>query len=90
MFKYAARHWAHYACWLERKVGEAGLGYKTETFVNILKELPSWQIGEFPVIPLEDLLRSYGRTDSATVVLRAAIKLAKERESSERPAGGGR
>lgn len=86
MFKYAARHWAHFRCWLWAKIPEQARPLKLEPLVKLLSTLHVHELNQFPVMALDDVFQSYGLLENGkfpdcVVVIRAAIKLAKERES---------
>ena len=60
MFKYAARHWAHYDCWLDAKgkeIREPGM------YADVLQLLQlglyGWQLQQFPVFKLADWLEKH-------------------------------
>lgn len=88
MFKYATRHWSHYRCWLWARIPEMPKPLKLEHLVNLLSQLHSWQLKEFPVMAVADVIQSYGLLNEkrdgfadVVVVMKAAIKIAKARES---------
>lgn len=86
MLKYATRHWAHFRCWLLAKLPEQGRPLKLEHIVGLLSTLHVHELNQFPVMALSEVFQSYGllengRFPDCVVVIMAAIKLAKERES---------
>lgn len=57
MFKYAARHWAHYDCWLAAKGLELDNPSDYCQLEAMLEAcLHGWQLREFPVFKLADWL----------------------------------
>lgn len=61
LFPYAARHWAHYPCWFEARAQKFDPTRDLEDqVVALLKDLPAWQIEQFPVPPLADWLEARG------------------------------
>ena len=86
MFKYAARHWAHFRCWLWAKLPEQARPLKLEHVVKLLSTLHVHELERFPVCALSEVFQSYGilengKSPDVVVVMKAAIKLTKERES---------
>lgn len=86
MFKYAARHWAHYDCWLEAK-GKEIQDPRIHTQVEAMLEasMHGWQLREFPVFKLADWLEAHksesapGKSwvDKAMGIIKRAIKRAE-------------
>lgn len=57
MVKYAARHWAHFECWLLMKGREIQDPTRHEEILNLLvATFHDWQIKQFPVFKLADWL----------------------------------
>lgn len=81
MLKYATRHWAHYRCWLWARVPELPRPFKIEHVTALLSKLHVWQLNEFPVMALADLLESYGIYGKSIIAMKAALKIAKKREA---------
>lgn len=88
MFKYAARHWAHFRCWLWARVPQLAKPLKIEHVVRLLSTLHVHELNQFPVMALSELVQSYGLLDEkrdgfvdVVIVMRAAIKIAAEREA---------
>lgn len=65
MFKYAARHWAHYECWLNCKGAEIREPW-IYRHVEVMLEagMHGWQLREFPVFRLADWLQSHDTKDA--------------------------
>lgn len=65
MFKYAARHWAHFDCWLYTKGKEIQEPW-IHTHVEAMLEtgMHGWQLRQFPVFRLADWLKE-NKTKSA-------------------------
>jgi len=89
MFKYAARHWAHFRCWLWAKLPEQSRPLKLESVVNLLSTLHAHELEQFPVLALSDVFQSYGILENGkfpdiVVVMKAALKLSEKRESAVR------
>lgn len=62
MFKYAARHWAHPVCWLERETSRLPGGNAKLTchqVVDVLRRLPAWRLRNFPVLRVADWLEKH-------------------------------
>lgn len=60
MFKYAARHWAHYDCWLQAKgaeIADTGDYHGIEALIEAC--LHGWQMRQFPVFKLADWLKAH-------------------------------
>lgn len=65
MFKYAARHWAHYDCWLKAKgaeISDPGDYHRVEAVLEAC--LHGWQLREFPVFKLADWLEAHKTKDA--------------------------
>lgn len=86
MFKYAARHWAHYDCWLQAKGAElADPSNHSQVEAMLEACLHGWQLREFPVFRLADWLEANktksapGKSwvDKACVILERAIARAE-------------
>lgn len=82
MVKYAARHWAHYDCWLEAKGKELDPRPQARDVVGMLQtSLHDWQLRGFPVFRMADWLEAHqvvsasGKSwvDKACWVLKQAI-----------------
>lgn len=61
MFKYAARHWAHYDCWLQAKgaeIREPGVYHEILQLLQL--GMHGWQLRQFPVFKLADWLEAHG------------------------------
>lgn len=87
MFKYAARHWAHYECWLNCKGAGVVRPWEYHGILIMLKMgLHGWQLHQFPVFKLADWLRSHDTkdvpaktwTDKACWLLKKAIQYAEK------------
>jgi hypothetical protein len=89
MFKYAARHWAHYDCWLEAKgkeIREPGVYHEILQLLEL--GMHGWQLEQFPVFKLADWLEAHntqfpkkaGRSwvDKACWLIKGAIKHAEQ------------
>jgi hypothetical protein len=83
MFKYAARHWAHYDCWLEVKGKEIPEPWIYRGILSTLQMgMYDWQLRQFPVFKLAEWVEKHkvqceGRTpvDKACWLLKKAIEL---------------
>lgn len=82
MFKYAIRHWAHYRCWLWAKMPELPKPFQIEDITRLLSTLHVHELNAFPVMALSEVLESYGIYGKTIIVMKAAIKMAKRRESN--------
>ena len=85
MLKYAARHWAHYRCWLRVKSAEIPVSLKKsrETLLDLLvTNLHSCQLAEFPVMGLADHMESYGVPGRALTLLERALNIVRDAEST--------
>src|SRR5437667_9542584 len=90
MVKYAARHWAHFDCWLDAKGKELGPKPTFKAVLELLKtSLHGWQLEQFPVFKLTDWITVSGMemhgerpVDVACTLLKQAIS----RTTSEKPA----
>lgn len=59
MFKYAARHWGHYDCWLYAKGAELQDPSSYRQVEAMLEAgMHGWQMREFPVFRLADWLEA--------------------------------
>ena len=85
MFKYAARHWAHFRCWLWSRVPELPKPVTEVAVVRLLATLHVHELNDFPVMAVADVLESYGYYERSIVVMKAAIRLAKGRENAKGP-----
>jgi hypothetical protein len=88
MFKYAARHWAHYDCWLEAKGKEIPEPWIYRGILSTLQMgMHDWQLRQFPVFKLADWLEAHktrtprdGRkswVDRACWLIETAIELSQ-------------
>lgn len=86
MFKYAARHWAHYECWLNCKGAEIREPWIYRHIEVMLEAgMHGWQLRNFPVFKLADWLQSHGAesapgkswVDKAMGILQRAIARAE-------------
>lgn len=86
MFKYAARHWAHYDCWLAAKGMEIVEPGNYRGLLAMLQAgLHGWQLRDFPVFRLADWMEAHrtnspGRSwvDKACWTIKKAIQLSEE------------
>jgi len=86
MFKYAARHWAHFDCWLYAKGAELQDPQNYRQVEAMLEAgMHDWQLRQFPVFRLADWLEAKktksapGNTwvDKAMGILQRTIKKAE-------------
>ncbi len=57
MVKYAARHWAHFECWLYMKGRELSDPVAHQQILDLLQaSFHDWQLKQFPVFKLADWL----------------------------------
>lgn len=59
MVRYAARHWAHYGCWLNARGLEIADPHIYQGILQALEGLREWQLQGFPVFALSDWLKRY-------------------------------
>lgn len=87
MVKYAARHWAHYDCWLEAKGKELTDPQEYRQIETLLEtSLHGWQMRNFPVFRMADWLEAHKVTaapgkswvDKACGILQRSIARAEQ------------
>jgi hypothetical protein len=92
MLKYAARHWAHFGCWLNCKGSEIREPWIYGGLLSMLTAgLHDWQLQQFPVFKLSEWLQSHGVNfpkqagkswvDKARWLLRRATELSRGQET---------
>lgn len=85
MLKYAARHWAHYRCWLRVKGAEipVPLRKSRKALLDLLvTNLYGCQLAEFPVMGLADWMEDFGVPGRAVTLLEQAIQIVREEEAA--------
>jgi len=88
MVKYAARHWAHYECWIEAKGKEILDPAIYQGMLQALEGLHDWQLKQIPVFKLADWLERNGTVcpgktwvDRAMWLVKKAIQLHEDNEA---------
>lgn len=82
LVKYAARHWAHYHCWIETKGREIADPTKAQEVIALLSDaFHGWQLRNWPVFVFAEWVerkgtKASGKTwvDKAMNILKTAIE----------------
>jgi hypothetical protein len=85
MVKYAARHWAHYECWLQARGAQIQEPWIYQGILQALEGLHAWQLKQMPIFRFADWLKMHDTktpkeagktwTDKACWLLKKAIQL---------------